>query len=262
MLLRGKDMTTSNLSETNNDRKVGLLLGIGIFVLPYIFSWFTLKKGHSTKAKVVSFSWMAFTLLLMSLSGNNNRTGTQNVDVATTKIADKVATPEKQSALPSSETVENKYRFQGIDFGIRLSDLVKQKKCNNLVEIPQESKEIKNMFCSDLSFNNKKIPAWFYFFNEKLVRISIMPGIDQNNLESYAKALSEKYGRPTHLDADELENFDQRKINQADIAWGDGQVILRTVRENDDEQAFVIYSTASYNEEHQKIHSKGLSNSL
>src|SRR5690606_2927644 len=30
------------------ERKVGILLGLGVFFFPWIFSWFTLRKGHST----------------------------------------------------------------------------------------------------------------------------------------------------------------------------------------------------------------------
>lgn len=45
-----------NTSASTQVRPVGILLGIGIFLIPLIFSWFTLRKGHTTKAKVISFS--------------------------------------------------------------------------------------------------------------------------------------------------------------------------------------------------------------
>lgn len=43
---------------TERERSVGFLLGVGIFFLPFIFAWFTLRKGHTTEAKVISFIWM------------------------------------------------------------------------------------------------------------------------------------------------------------------------------------------------------------
>lgn len=44
-------------------RKVGILLGIGIFLLPIIFAWFTLRRGHSTLSRIVAFVWLGVTLL-------------------------------------------------------------------------------------------------------------------------------------------------------------------------------------------------------
>ena len=40
-------------------RKVGIGLGIGIFLAPYIFAWFTLRSGYSAIARAVSFIWLA-----------------------------------------------------------------------------------------------------------------------------------------------------------------------------------------------------------
>lgn len=46
------------LGSRAEDKKVGFLLGLGIFFLPWVFSWFTLKKGYSSTAKTVAFIWM------------------------------------------------------------------------------------------------------------------------------------------------------------------------------------------------------------
>lgn len=48
-----------------NVRKVSLLLGIGIFFMPYIFTWFTLREGHSTFSRIVSFVWLIFFIILI-----------------------------------------------------------------------------------------------------------------------------------------------------------------------------------------------------
>lgn len=55
------------------ERSVSILLGIGIFLIPIIFAWFTLRKGHTTKAKVISFVWLAITLII-GLSQDDNST--------------------------------------------------------------------------------------------------------------------------------------------------------------------------------------------
>lgn len=48
------------------ERSVGVLLGIGIFLIPIIFAWFTLRKGHTAKAKIISFLWLALTVVFIS----------------------------------------------------------------------------------------------------------------------------------------------------------------------------------------------------
>lgn len=47
-------------------KPISTLLGIGILLSPFIFSWFTLRKGYATKSKVISFVWMALVLVLYS----------------------------------------------------------------------------------------------------------------------------------------------------------------------------------------------------
>lgn len=39
-------------------RPVSLWLGIGIFLLPIIFAWFTLRSGHTLKSRIISFLWL------------------------------------------------------------------------------------------------------------------------------------------------------------------------------------------------------------
>ncbi|MEN9911688.1 MAG: hypothetical protein RI956_132 [Pseudomonadota bacterium] len=52
------------------------MLGIGIFFIPVIFSWFTLRKGYSTLAKILSFVWLAifFSIVLRSKENNIQKT--------------------------------------------------------------------------------------------------------------------------------------------------------------------------------------------
>lgn len=45
-------------------RKVSLLLGLGIFIMPYIFAWFTLRKGHSEISRILSFGWLALMVII------------------------------------------------------------------------------------------------------------------------------------------------------------------------------------------------------
>jgi len=55
------NINTSN--ELTTQRPVTPLLVLGILLMPYIFAWYTLGEGRSTKSKVLSFLWLAFMLL-------------------------------------------------------------------------------------------------------------------------------------------------------------------------------------------------------
>jgi len=46
------------------EREVGVWLGIGIFLFPIIFSWFTLRKGHSTLSRVVALGYLGVIFLV------------------------------------------------------------------------------------------------------------------------------------------------------------------------------------------------------
>lgn len=43
-------------------RRVSVPLWIGIVLLPVIFAWFTLRRGHSVPARLIAFVWLACTL--------------------------------------------------------------------------------------------------------------------------------------------------------------------------------------------------------
>jgi hypothetical protein len=48
---------------------VGLLLGVGIVLMPYLFAWFVLRKGYSLGARLAAFGWLAFLVITIGRSG-------------------------------------------------------------------------------------------------------------------------------------------------------------------------------------------------
>jgi hypothetical protein len=40
-------------------RRVSIMLGLGILLMPYVFAWLTLRRGYSTSTKILSFAWLA-----------------------------------------------------------------------------------------------------------------------------------------------------------------------------------------------------------
>lgn len=59
--------------QTEPERKVSFLLGLGIFLMPYIFSWFTLRHGYSIVSRVISFVWLSALVLSLVLNPPKNQ---------------------------------------------------------------------------------------------------------------------------------------------------------------------------------------------
>jgi hypothetical protein len=66
-------------------RTVSALLGVGILFLPFIFSWFTLRKGHSVLARTLSFSWLVWSVVIMTgaQDGTENRVASTSGNAST-----------------------------------------------------------------------------------------------------------------------------------------------------------------------------------
>ena len=71
--------------QNSNKERVGFLFGLGIFLLPYIFGWFTLKNGYSSRARFFAFSWMFFVIVanLGTKNTDNNHTSSSTTAVST-----------------------------------------------------------------------------------------------------------------------------------------------------------------------------------
>lgn len=52
-----------------------VFLWVGIFFMPYIFSWFTLSKGFGKKSKIIAFVWL-FVVVLLLISNPQSSSGT------------------------------------------------------------------------------------------------------------------------------------------------------------------------------------------
>ena len=50
-------------------RSVSIWLGLGIFLWPYIFAWFTLRKGHSPLSRKLSLGWLGWWCALVLFAG-------------------------------------------------------------------------------------------------------------------------------------------------------------------------------------------------
>lgn len=86
-LATDQDSTTGPTAKPGiaSQRKVSVWLWIGIVVAPYIFAWFTLRKGHINRDKMIAFSWMLIFLAIQgatpqSASGSSEATSATTFD--------------------------------------------------------------------------------------------------------------------------------------------------------------------------------------
>lgn len=93
--------------EQTQPRKMSILLGIGIFLIPIIFVWFTLRQGYSTLARVVSFVWLILTLIIVFAPSNqtvsSSNTTTEHVASVSNEQQDTTEAHEEAVETPTQE---------------------------------------------------------------------------------------------------------------------------------------------------------------
>lgn len=98
-------------------RKVSVGLLLGIVFLPYIFAWFTLRKGHSAKARGLSLGWLA--LLVMMLVTLPDSSTLPDQSTIPDKVSNPIASPEvfnESIPLLSDSKQEQKIYDDRIDY--------------------------------------------------------------------------------------------------------------------------------------------------
>ncbi len=81
-----------SLSQRTSVREIGSLLFLGILLMPYIFSWVTLRKGYDKATRIMSLGWMAFFLVVVlpqSRTANNLSTPAQLAETVRVNNKDK-----------------------------------------------------------------------------------------------------------------------------------------------------------------------------
>jgi len=88
-----------NTKTVTESKSVGLLLGLGIFFIPLIFSWFTLRKGHTTKAKVISFLWLAVSIAIIGAQDGTKSNKTTSISSTTQSTSASPVKAKKQEQI-------------------------------------------------------------------------------------------------------------------------------------------------------------------
>lgn len=114
-----------NTDISQNKRHIGFWLGAGIVLFPIIFSWFTLRKGHSTKAKVIAFSWLALYLVFYSGSKHDLQQKTSPSSQISSSAVQETSTVSDGTTYKIGETFQvgyTSYSVWNAQWRKRLSD--------------------------------------------------------------------------------------------------------------------------------------------
>ena len=116
----------SNEPKSAAARKVGAALGIGIFILPWVFAWFLLRSGYSNTARLIAFSWMIVTVLLVIVGGGDPGQPT-TANSTPPQVAGEEAAPEELVKLtgPQKNAVRSAKQYLSIS-GFSRDGLIQQ----------------------------------------------------------------------------------------------------------------------------------------
>lgn len=97
-----------NVNAIPVNRPVSFLLGIGIFLVPIIFSWFTLRRGHSALSRIFSFSWLLLSLALINAGDEIRPISASNTSVPaqkaqTEQFSDGLTRPQKNAVRSAKQ---------------------------------------------------------------------------------------------------------------------------------------------------------------
>lgn len=89
-----------------NRRRMSTLLAFGIFGLPYIFSWFTLRNGYSARAKIVAFSWLGVFIFANVFYSSVRPAADRGVSISTAQPTPAATNELPRQTAPTSLSTE------------------------------------------------------------------------------------------------------------------------------------------------------------
>lgn len=92
--------------DAAGNREVSTRLKVGIFLLPIVFAWFTLKGGYTKGARAISMSWLAASILIGILSSAQPQDQAKLVADAPQKIENSGATLDTNSEATLDTTAD------------------------------------------------------------------------------------------------------------------------------------------------------------
>lgn len=127
----------------SDNKKVSLVFAILILLFPYLFAWFTLRKGYSNNAKILSFGWLIFVLWTLNARTTSN---TASVNNNATAQASSVSSSPYNMPLQYSQEVQ---ALDGINATEMLRKLLAEKNSRiKLFDFIRDNEDAMGVNCS------------------------------------------------------------------------------------------------------------------
>lgn len=91
-------------------------LVVGIVVLPFIFAWFTLRKGYSTNQRFLALGWMVLLFVLVRAGNMNRAAESPSAYPATVQPAPYVQPIPSPQPIPVAQTQDPSGKAAMVDF--------------------------------------------------------------------------------------------------------------------------------------------------
>lgn len=206
-------MDSSQINDFQQEpiRKVSILLGIGIFIMPYIFSWFTLREGYSKLAKIMSFTWLAVLLAMPFIAPKSENSSNYQTEKKVENIAhneegvensnneEKIESENSESYESSNEYLKNndsKYTdINSIGNKVRFFDIWKAANSSDgtaqdIFYAYTQNTDFKNEFEKKDAFESIKSEIEDEMEKYEDIKYISIPIIDQMNYPYFSKKQS------------------------------------------------------------------------
>jgi hypothetical protein len=166
-------------------RKVGILLFIGLLVLPIISVWFLLRKGHSTPARVLGFSWFLIFLLWLP-----NRDRPSADTSSTTSVASAPATPAASAPKePVNRIAEDTHAIAQIEQRLKDNRESLKKYYATPEKVKQANADILRLTLAKVAYGENGKTKEEKALGQKAA--ALIPQVSQQAREMYASSIEE-----------------------------------------------------------------------
>ena len=117
--------------------------------------------------------------------------------------------------------------YKNLKFGISMEELKKSKFCTFTAVDKTTFKVINVISCNDLKFNGKSAVVYFYFIDNKFLRLAI-PIVPYNNVNTILQALIKKYGQMSSSSSSEdYDNYRKLPNQEINLDFDNNTIKLR-----------------------------------
>lgn len=100
--------------DLSTQKFVTFPLGLGICFCPYIFSWFTLRKGYSRSVRIITFVWLGLALFAFSCNSYNSTSPSLKANTPEPNPIRQIKVESVQLPTLLAEYANNEIRADGL----------------------------------------------------------------------------------------------------------------------------------------------------